>query len=262
MIRYDLAAEPVWLAVISAGRPHAVAEYEDRVGRATWYVPPWEKQRYLDAGAFNVHPVDGLCAARNAALRAAFIRELPCVQMSDDIKGFIRAEEREDSTPLTHRYQRVEERLMTVVQDLQTTARETGARLVGVSATDSLIFYDHTKPTSLRNFILGDFMYITPSEPTFDERMELKEDYDFTAQHMVHYGIVARRNMWILKAQHRTNAGGAVARRTLALEEQTIAYLQNKWGTAIMASNPRKPGEILFRWPRKTSNVPSRVPSI
>ena len=41
-----------------------------------------------------------------------------------------------------------------------------------------------------------------------------KEDYDYTANHLSHYGQVCRVNRLYVKAIHRTNAGGAVADRT------------------------------------------------
>jgi hypothetical protein len=54
-------------------------------------------------------------------------------------------------------------------------------------------------------------------------------DYDFTAQHLFLYGVVARSNRLIVKAQHYTNKGGAVAVRCDEKEQFNIAVLRHKW---------------------------------
>ena len=52
-------------------------------------------------------------------------------------------------------------------------------------------------------------MIDSSSIPRFDCEMTLKEDYDFTAQHLHTYGQIARLNRVFVKAKHYTNAGGA-----------------------------------------------------
>jgi len=75
----------------------------------------------------------------------------------------------------------------------------------------------------------------------------LKEDYDYTLQHLRAYGQVARLNRIMPTFRHRSNAGGAVAYRTPDLEVQAIAYLRAKWGDCIRP-NTRRPHEVLLRW--------------
>ena len=79
-------------------------------------------------------------------------------------------------------------------------------------------------PVSTNLFVIGDFMVIDPqSKPRFDEKMSLKEDYDFTAAHLKEYGVVARSNRVFCLAKHYVNSGGAVADRTGAREQYHIA---------------------------------------
>ena len=84
----------------------------------------------------------------------------------------------------------------------------------------------------------------------FDKSMRLKEDYDYTLQHLAANGRVARLD-WILpEYQHYTNEGGAVAYRSPDEEQKAIAHLKEKWGPVI-ADNPKRPNEILLKWDRE-----------
>ena len=77
---------------------------------------------------------------------------------------------------------------------------------------------------------VGDFLVIDSSSiPRFDCEMTLKEDYDFTAQHLHTYGQIARLNRVFVKAKHYTNAGGAVAVRNDEREQYNIKILRRKW---------------------------------
>lgn len=97
----------------------------------------------------------------------------------------------------------------------------------------------------------------------FDEQMLLKEDYDFTAQHVAKHGCICRMNRLFVKvclfllpsvhlflmccclesflnvpcgmlqAEHYSNEGGAVADRSTPKEQKMIKILQGKWGTVI-----------------------------
>jgi predicted dienelactone hydrolase len=87
--------------------------------------------------------------------------------------------------------------------------------------------------------------YAEPSAPRFDTELKLKEDYDYTAQHIALHGVVARCDFIFASFKHRTNAGGAVAYRTPEVEQESIKRLQDKWGDAIRL-NPRRENEILF----------------
>lgn len=256
MLRSDVNTQPFWLAVISTGRAANARPYHQLIGDATWYVAPEDVPHYLANGAQGVRPTGSLVAARNRAMEDAFERGVPCLQLSDDMRAIVYADPKDDCTAEVHRYRRVRGTLAELVDDLVTTARQTDARLVGVAPTNSLTFYNHLRPVSLAGFVLGDCMWIDPNPLRFDHNLSLKEDYDYTAQHLQCYGVAARCNRWLLEFAHRSNAGGAVTRRTSALEQASIAYLQDKWGADVMRRNARKPNEITMRWPR------TRVPAL
>merc|ERR1711879_578085 len=98
---------------------------------------------------------------------------------------------------------------------------------------------------SYTNFILGDFFVSEPSDIRFDTRLDLKEDYDYTAAHLDKYGGVLRCNRLLVAAKHQTNSGGACSYRSTEREQRNITILKEKWGSAII-DNPKRPSEILL----------------
>lgn len=244
--------QPFWLAVISTARPDSYRDLEPVVGphleHATFYVRPGEEDAYRRYGARHVVEVEGLSNARNRALQDAFAHWIPCVQLSDDLTRIVHVVRRDDWTEELPRYLREESVFDRVVRDLYYATEAFDCLLAGVAPTDSLLHY---KGTDLHQsgFILGDFMLIRPNPLRFDPELSLKEDYDYTAQHLAEYGRVCRRECWLLSFRHRNNAGGAVLRRTDELEQASISYLQSKWGANVMRRRPSKPNEISLRWP-------------
>jgi ATP-dependent RNA circularization protein (DNA/RNA ligase family) len=162
------------------------------------------------------------------------------LQLSDDLKKVEAAAgpRRADVGPLT----------MTQAADWMVGVLEShpGTHLVGVAPTANPYF---SKPRIHRKaFIVGDMILTRAGCPLrFDERLRLKEDYDYTCQHLAEYGEVGRIDYLLATFAHRTNRGGAVAVRTPELEQEMIDYLMQKWPDAIKP-NPRRPGEVLLRW--------------
>lgn len=110
------------------------------------------------------------------------------------------------------------------------------------------LFFHHEN--GMKHFILGDFFVADHSPVRFDEDMTLKEDYDFTCQHIAKHGAVLRLNRLTIVAKHQTNPGGAVAQRDKKgrEEERNIAILTRKWPRAFTANRKRK-HEVILRWP-------------
>lgn len=227
----------VYLAIISARRPQAVeamARHCPQVG--TWYVGAGEALAYAMQGAPLVVEAGALCAARNQALRDAWQAGLPCLQLSDDLRTCQRMVG-PDATSCT---------LADAVQQLHATMAQYPAyKLAGVAPTTNAFFYNPARPVTTTRFVVGDAILVQPCALWFDEQLRLKEDYDYTLQHLATYGGVVRCNDVLLAFAHRTNRGGAVAYRTPRLEQATIAALMQKW-PGRMRLNPRRPQEILL----------------
>lgn len=235
--------QPAWVAVISAGRPGMVPHYRDPedpafIGEATWYVPNDEWREYKKWGALKFGAGDTLVGARNAALEDAFKRNIPCIQLSDDMKRV----RHHDGTTTT------EASFGAAAAGVMRQLEMSDVRLAGVAPTDNPYFSDGGSKTS--HFIVGDFIIVKPSTPRFDPNLRVKEDYDFTLQHYFEYGGVLRCDSWLAAFQHRSNPGGAVAYRTEAVEQEAIAYLKARWPGWIK-DNPRRPNEVLMKLPRR-----------
>lgn len=231
-----------YVAVVSSGRPANVQAMQELVGDATWYVKATgEVGAYADQGAPSVYGSGGLCESRNMALAHAWKHGLPCVQLSDDLKKLRVTGGVDKTVPLA---------FPRAVAELLGTMSCVGARLGGCAPTDNAFFFNPERPFSTDRFIVGDFVVIEPCSILFDEQLRLKEDYDYTLQHLQRFGKVARRNDILATFAHRSNPGGAVTYRSPAVEQEAIRYLQAKW-PGCLRPNPKRPNEVLLSWPPK-----------
>lgn len=220
----------VWASVVSTGRPDAPEEISGLVGEATWYTRP--EDTYGD-----VRVSGGLCAARNAALDDAFASGLPCLQLSDDLRHLLLFKGDRIADPLS-----LEEAVGILLSELG----RSDACLAGVAPTANW-FYASTR-VKRQHFVVGDLIVVLPTDLRFDTTLKLKEDYDYTCQHIERYGSVCRVD-WILASfKHRSNPGGAVADRTPELDQEMIRRLHEKW-PGWVKPNPRRPNEVLLKIP-------------
>jgi hypothetical protein len=238
MIRADLHG---YLAIISTKRPQNVSLMQHLVGNATWYVGKNEAREYQQRGASSVLEGGALCPSRNRALHDAWEHRLPCIQLSDDLTKL------QQACYSMHKCFRLPLSFPVAVKTVLEEMEGLDARLGGVSPTDNLLNYNPRRPVATSHFILGDFMVVRPCTLFFDERFSLKEDYDYTLQHLMQYGIVARCDSILASFIHRTNAGGAASIRTPQREDTNIALLKHKWKQCI-ADHPRAEHEVLLKW--------------
>jgi hypothetical protein len=240
MLREDLGG--IFLSVVSHARPGNVEKMNSLVGEATWFVGHSDFDAYADAGAVVVTS-GALCESRNAALELAFHSNALCVELSDDLTRIQVAVQ--GTNKLVAKDVPFKEAVALVLEGM----RQTGAKLGGAAPTSNPFYANVERPVHPSAFIVGDFIAVAPCDLRFDEDMTLKEDYDYTLQHLMKYGTVARRNDVLMTFLHRKNVGGAVEVRTPELEQANIAMLKAKWPQFI-ADNPRRPDEILLKLPK------------
>ena len=190
-----------------------------------------EEHTYRAAGAEHVVTAGGLCRARNLALDMAEDWRL---QLSDDLTKIARLTANGDAQAAT---------LNDFLSEALTHITP-NCRLVGVAPTPNAFYATHR--VQRRHFVVGDAMLIAPTPLRFDEELALKEDYDYTCQHLMTYGEVARLDWWPFSFRHRTNRGGCYDYRTAEVEQESIAHLRSKWGSWIKP-NPRRANEVLLR---------------
>ena len=106
--------------------------------------------------------------------------------------------------------------------------------LWGVNLTQDRKFYRESSPLSLSAVILGPFMGIIRTELRFDERLGLKEDYDYSLMVLNKYRRILRMNKYHYISDHIKVVGGCATYRTAEIEEKPAEALQRKWGRRIV----------------------------
>ena len=187
-------------------------------------------------GATNVIESGGLCRSRNAILDDAFAHDLPAIELSDDLRRLEIASDKAEKKEAS-----LDDAVSLMFNALETS----GAYMAGVAPTANAFFFNPNKPIHTSAFVVGDFIMVKPTTLRFDEDLRLKEDYDYTLQHLMKYGVIARCNAVLATFAHRTNKGGACDYRTSELEQQTIRQLKDKW-PGMLKDNPKRKDEILL----------------
>jgi len=235
----DIDLDRIHFTIISHNRSENVKKIEEITGignQLTWYVGKHEKQDYKHAQG-NVIASGGLVDSRNAALDSAMYSNRYCFMLEDDLVKC----QMFNSTK-----QAIDISFLQAVQEMYNILQGMPVYLAGIAPTNNNLFYDTNKPIGLKHYIIGSFILIKPKcRLRFDKQFRLKEDYDFTLQHIRAYGGVCRLNYLIPKFLHYKNKGGAVDYRTDDLEQSTIKKLKKKWGNTIR-DNPRRKNEVLL----------------
>jgi hypothetical protein len=257
--------------IISKGRPRNVPSMEkhfkkkDKNCRPCWIVGKGETLAYMKQGATEVHEGGGLCASRNLAMEVARKEKKICVELSDDVSSFTFLEAKDPEEWVGGGYKKCANATdknmrggeavrcsispVTAARFIECQMRKSEAYLGGVYPNTNEGYMFGCEPVTKIHFIVGDFLIIdvvNSPNTRFDEEMTLKEDYDFTAQHLHQHGRICRVNRIAMKAEHYTNAGGAVAVRNAEREQQNIAILRRKWPGVF--GNQKRENEVMMRW--------------
>jgi hypothetical protein len=195
-----------------------------------------DKVNYENNGAKKVLISGSLMESRNAALKYAFDLGSVCVQLSDDL-------EKVTLNDFTGKRTGQTVTAKEALDDIMPVFLQSKYYFAGFPPTDNPFFA--LKEFEENKFIVGDFILIKPCNLQFDENMRLKEDYDYTLQHIKFFGGCLRFGKYLNTFKHYSNKGGAVDYRTSSLEKETIEYLKNKWKDCIKL-NPKRENEILL----------------
>ena len=119
-------------------------------------------------------------------------------------------------------------------------AREMGTVLWGVNVTSDKQYYREYTPFSLTSYIGAPLMVHIDTPLRFDERLPLKEDFDFSLQALNRYRKILRVNKYHYQVRQgcsvglKAQAGGCASYRTVQAEKDQIEVLTKKWGTKIV----------------------------
>jgi hypothetical protein len=220
--------------VISAGRYNDLPFDIEQKNKYIFCVKNGEKKLYEKSGCKNVYETGNLMQSRNFALEHAFNDNKICVQLSDDIKKITTNQNFGKKKTVTLEY---------AINDIVNKfIKVKGVELLGVPPTDNYFFAN--KLVVENKFCIGDMLFVKPNELRFDETLSLKEDYDYTLQH-INKGKVIRYQKYLFTFKHYSNKGGAVDIRNDKEEEKNIMILKSKWGDKIRL-NPKRKNEILI----------------
>lgn len=277
-------AKEFHFAVVSARRASTESGQHDimvieghfqQVGvKPVWYVDEASLEEYKALGC-NAKVGGKLTPARNMALDDAKKKKLVCVQVSDDISRWWYYDCEKQHLGGEDHFKKANQALLgtkkhcvsplAAAQFILAKMRSDPDKphLGGVFPTGNAAMSIGGAEFAKEHFILGDFFVAEPASPCrFDNTMTLKEDYDFTCQHLKTHGSVLRCQRMMIQVKHATNAGGAVAARDSAgvKEKQNIAILQKKWPGVFYINGRRKgiaDSEVVMSWRRYGTSTPS-----
>ena len=113
-------------------------------------------------------------------------------------------------------------------------AKEFDVKMWGVNIIGDKGSYREYTPFSLKSVILGPFGGFLNCDIRYDEKLPLKEDYDFCLQIFNKYRKALRINFVHYNCEQHTNLGGCAEYRTVKAEQDQFEALRKKWGRDIV----------------------------
>jgi hypothetical protein len=221
--------------VISARRYDKLNLNAEQKQKYIFCVKKGEKHLYEKHGCKNVFETGTLMQSRNAALDMAFNENKICVQLSDDLKKV--------TTNKNFTLKKQVDVDFAIRELIKVFMKVEGVYLMGIPPTSNDFFAKSL--ISKNTFCIGDMLFIKPNDLRFDTSLTLKEDYDYTLQHLEKFNNTFRYQKFLFEFEHYKNKGGAVDYRTEKEEQKNILLLFQKWGDKIRL-NPKRKNEILI----------------
>jgi len=210
----------IYCCCISTNRADNVKALEEKTGlKFTYYTRKGEADKYLEAGASDVVEVDGnICKARNKAIEQAEGRL--CLQISDDYKkvSLVRGS--------NGVYNKEVITFIEAIRIMVESFRRIGGSYAGTAITDNLFYYTG-KQVQQNKLIVNDCILVD-GKMKFDEKADLKEDYDMFIRQVKAGNKVLRFNLLLMTFPHRGNKGGANDYRTSEREAKCNQYILKK----------------------------------
>ena len=177
-----------------------------------WHLAKGDYQNYKAAGAFNCVDVGSSVDAVNKAIAMKKQLKKPLVMMADDIHSVrslsAAVEEWQDTAG-------VAVPALDAAKQVLSGMRQVGAKLGGVAPHGSIHYLLQQPVVSMTAFVVGDFWIAEADlQVLWSESAWPKEDYDFTANTLKTYGLVARQNHLFVQCEHHVMGGdGTGAKR-------------------------------------------------
>jgi hypothetical protein len=221
----------LYFACISTGRPENIAKIKEITGiDFVYYTRPQDVVEYGVAGAKKVIGVAGnIVEARNQATKDALSQGKLCVQISDDIKGIYKAIIKDGKKS------RVKIPFADAVTEMAEYCKAMNIKYAGTAVTDNPLNYNE-KDIALNKLIVNDLIIVGEM---FDEKADLKEDYELFCRIVSNGGFTARFEKFLVDFPHRENKGGANTYRTYDYEKQCNQYVIDKYPLLVREHSKR-----------------------
>lgn len=200
--------------------------------RAIIFCHKFEAEEYRKHNKNKIVVIPDELAGKGMAIIRNFILDNTksdnVVMLDDDIKQFGYYEKLE-------MFLMTESEVYALFDNFFRMAKEAGTKLWGVNLQSDKKFYREYSPLSLSSVILGPCMGITKDKDIrFDDRLGLKEDYDYSIQVLRKFRKILRFNKYHYVSAHIKKKGGCASYRTMKKEEDQATLFQKKWGKAIV----------------------------
>jgi len=142
------------------------------------------------------------------------------------------------------------DRIDNILRNQFLVCKEWGHKAWGFALASDYKFYREYSPFSSQGVIGANILGVIKNPIRFDERLKVKEDYDYSMQHIAKYGGVLRFMKYGIDVIHLTNEGGCVSYRTKDVEMEAYNILVKKWGKKIVKIQDNK-NFVKMKSPRK-----------
>lgn len=142
-----------------------------------------------------------------------------------------------------------EKLLISEFQKMFDLAKGLNVKIFGVENGGSKFSNHPLQPISLKSIINASCMGVLASSKIFfDERLEVKEDYDLMLSQYKKTGISLKAKYFYIRTHHWKNGGGCVDYRTDKMEEEAISILEKRYPFMIKRGNRKNEHQILISW--------------
>ena len=170
---------------------------------------------------------------RNYILDNEFKKNDRCVIIDDDFSGVYKWEKNE-------KILLDEKELKEFLENGFSIADELNVKLWGININSDKMSYREYSPISFLSPVLGPISCHLKNEIRYDERIPLKEDYDFFIQQIYKNRKILRFNKYFYVCKQSNLKGGCSMMRNLIEEERQFRLLEKKWGKRIIKRDIKK----------------------
>ena len=203
-------------------------------------VHEFEAKEYIDLG-YNVKimpdAIRGIIARVRNYILDNYIKNIGII-IDDDIEA-IKRWDIKDGRAIQIKIQNIEE----WIEQGFVMCEESGSHLWGINILGDKGSYREYTPLGYTSTISASFMGFYNNELRFDERLPLKDDYDFCLQNLDKYRKILRLNYACMVKKDHGNLGGCADYRTMSRELDQIKLLQKKWGSKIVKIDKTQRGK-------------------